>query len=112
LEPAGFGPGWVRGWLDGLGAKPLSTVGRELTGLLLRTAEELSRKKARWQEGHLWLPTRLRQLGEVLYLAGKEGSIPAGLRLGRLTQVLVKLGFLDSTGGHWRPGPAAVERGW
>jgi hypothetical protein len=112
LEPAGFGPVWVQGWLGGLGTRALSEVGRELTGLLLRTAEELSRRKARWEGKQLRLSTRLRPVGDVLHLAGREGSIPAGLRLGRLAGMLVELDFLRDDGTHWHRGPVAAEWGW
>lgn len=111
-EPAQFGPEWVREWLDDLGTRTLSDLGRELTGLLLRTAEDLSRRKARWEGNRLRLPTRLRPIGDVLHLAGREGSIPAGLRLRRLADVLTELDFVRVHGSHWRRGPVAAEWGW
>lgn len=110
-ENAELGPLWMRRWLDELGAEPLSAVGRSLTGVLLRKAEELSRQRARWEQGRLRLPTRLRQVGDILDLAGEEGSTVAGLRLGRLTQILGELDVLSTASGVYCKG-AAADQAW
>jgi len=110
-ENAELGPAWMRRWLGELGNEPLSEVGRSLTGVLLRKAEELSRQRARWEQGRLRLPTRLRQVGDILDLAGEEGSTVAGLRLGRLAQILGELDVLSASDGVYCRG-AAAEQGW
>jgi hypothetical protein len=111
-ESAELGPMWVRRWLDGLGDQPLSVVGLSLASFLLRQAEEISRRRARWEPGpRLRLPTRLRQVGEVLDLAGEEGSIAPGLRLGRLAQILGELDVLSASADVFCRG-AAVDQQW
>jgi hypothetical protein len=109
-ESAELGPVWMRKWLDGLENEPLSAVGRSLTGVLLRKAEELSRQRARWEQGRLRLPTRLRQVGDILDLAGEEGSTVAGLRLVRLAQILGELDVLTVSGEAFCKG--AAGQGW
>jgi hypothetical protein len=110
-EHGDLGPTWVRRWLGGLGNNSLSAIGRTLTGLLLRQADEVSRRRAQWDQGRLRLPTRLRQLGDVLDLAGEEGSTAPGLRLSRLTQILGELNVLDASASVFCAG-AAAESGW
>jgi hypothetical protein len=109
-EHADLGPVWVRRWLEGIGNDSLSEVGRSLTGVLLRQAEEVSRRRARWDQGRLRLPTRLRQVGDILDLAGEEGSTAPGLRLGRLTQILGELNILNASDGVFCTGAAADSR--
>jgi hypothetical protein len=79
--------------------------------MLLRHADEVSRRRARWEQDRLRLPTRLRQVGDVLDLAGEEGSTVAGLRLSRLAQILGELNVLDASDGIFCAG-AAAESGW
>jgi hypothetical protein len=111
-ESAELGPMWVRRWLDGLDDQPLSVVGPSLASFLLRQAEEISRRRARWEPGpRLRLPTRLRQVGEVLDLAGEEGSVAPGLRLGRLAQILGELDLLSASADVFCRG-AAVDQQW
>ena len=113
LEPAELGPEWIQAWTSSLGTQRLSDVGRQLTGLLLRQAEEISRRRARWEGGQLRLPSRLRQVGDVLELVGEEGSVEPGLRLGRLTQILGALSLLtwDWESTTYAVGPVEVGVG-
>lgn len=61
----------------------------------LAQAEEISQRRLRWEAGRLRVPTRLREIGNVLDMAGAEGTVAPGLRLGRLRQILMELDLLD-----------------
>ena len=111
-QHAELGPLWVRRWLDGLGDESLSAVGRSLTGVLLRQAEELSRRRRAMGAGEAPAAAHTPAADRsVLDLAGEEGSTTAGLRLGRLTQILGELDVLGAAAGVFCKGGAA-DRGW
>ena len=77
----------------------VAEFGRDLAGRLLRQAEEISHRRMRWEGGRLRVPTRLRDIGDVLDLAGTEGSTAPGLRLERTRQILEELGYLTLQDG-------------
>ncbi len=94
LELGELGPRWVRDWLAVSSHLTVTDFGRDLAGRLLRHAQEVSRRRIRWEAGRLRIPTRLRETGDLLDLAGSEGSQAPGLRLSRLRQILEELGYL------------------
>ncbi|MGR6967019.1 hypothetical protein ACU610_21400 [Geodermatophilus sp. URMC 61] len=110
LEPGELGPPYVRDWLAASAHLSVSELGRDLAGRLLRQAEEISRRRIRWEFGQLRVPTRLREIGDVLDLAGQEGSIAPALRLERLRQMLAELGYLTEVDGALAWGAPAAER--
>lgn len=93
-EAGELGPGYVEELLHTVGRFSVAEFGRDLAGRLLRQAEEISHRRVRWEAGRLRIPTRLREIGEVLDLAGTEGSTAPGLRLERMRQILEELGYL------------------
>ncbi|XRQ09239.1 hypothetical protein ACN3XK_74390 [Actinomadura welshii] len=94
IEPGELGPHYVERLLAVAAQQSVADFGRELTRRLLRQAEEISHRRVRWEAGRLRIPTRLREIGEVMDLAGTEGSTAPGLRLERMRQVLEELGYL------------------
>ncbi|MGY1786675.1 hypothetical protein [Geodermatophilus sp. SYSU D00698] len=105
LSPAVFGT-----WLADRHDMPLSQLAGDLTDLLLRQAEKISQARIRWENSRLRIPTRLRRVGEVLFLAGAEGSAEPGLRLERLRQLLQELGYLTQNGDLLTWGSPAQQR--
>ncbi|MDR6320047.1 hypothetical protein [Actinoplanes couchii] len=89
-----LGPSYVRNLLENAGRLSVAEFGRDLVDRLLRQAMEISHRRVRWEAGRLRIPTRLREVGEVLDLAGTEGSVAPGLRLERMRQILEELGYL------------------
>lgn len=110
LEHGELGPVWVRDWLASTAHLSLSDFGRDLAGRLLNQAEEISRQRIRWEAGQLRVPTRLREIGDILDLAAEEGSIAPGLRLERLRQILEELGYLTARDDVLTLGAAAAQR--
>jgi hypothetical protein len=107
--PGTLDPGWAASLVDQYADRRLSDLTRDLARLLIARAQRIARSRSRWDAKGLHLPTRLRPVGEVLYLSGEEGSIPASLRLERLIHLLVELGILTHQNGRWMPGPHAGD---
>lgn len=103
----GMGPTWVRSWLDRMALRPLVDAAAELADELFARAEMVSRQKMQWTPRGLRMPTRLRTVGDRLWLEGREGDGSASLRLEMFTTMLHQLGVLafsaDST--RWTRGP-------
>jgi len=93
-ESGELGPHYVQNLLATTAHLSVAEFGRDLAGRLVRQAEEISHRRMRWEGGRLRVPTRLRDIGDVLDLAGTEGSIAPGLRLERMRQILEELGYL------------------
>jgi hypothetical protein len=110
LEHGELSPVVVSAWLGERDGMRLSQLARDLTDLLLRQAEMISQARIRWEGGRLRIPTRLRRVGDVLFLAGAEGSAEPGLRLERLRQLLEELGNLTRDGDTLTWGPPARQR--
>jgi hypothetical protein len=94
-----LGPRYVRNLLATTARLSVTEFGRDLAGRLVRKAEEISHRRMRWEAGRLRVPTRLRDIGDVLDLAGTEGSTAPGLRLERTRQILEELGYLTLHNG-------------
>lgn len=110
LEHGELSPTVMSTWLAERDGIRLSHLARDLTDLLLRQSEKISQARIRWEGGRLRIPTRLRHVGDVLFLAGAEGSAQPGLRLERLRQLLEELGYLTLDGDVLAWGPPAGQR--
>jgi hypothetical protein len=99
-QPGELGPHYVEHLLVPATRQSVAEFGRDLARRLLRQAEEISHRRVRWEAGRLRIPTRLREIGEVMDLAGTEGSTAPGLRLERMRQVLEELGYLTLRDNH------------
>lgn len=102
-----WGPTEAREYLSSLEGKRLSQVAEDLVPKLLRRAQSVARRRQQWTRHGLRMPTRLRPVGDILYVTGPEGKGEAALRQFRLVQMLNSLGVLGVDGGHWEPGPHA-----
>jgi hypothetical protein len=110
LEVGELPPTFMSTWLQEHGGVRLPQLARDLTNLLLLQSEKISQARIRWEGGRLRIPTRLRQVGDVLDLAGAEGSAAPALRLERLRQLLEELGYLTLDGDVLAWGTPALQR--
>lgn len=90
-----LGPAWFRGELDRYAAGPLSELAGELAHTLVRRAKRVAYSKMEIRDGRVWIPTRLHELGDKLWVEGEEGAGDVSLRQWALAEVLIGLGILD-----------------
>lgn len=102
-----WGPTETRQYLADLEGKRLSQVAEDLVPKLLRRAQSVARRRQQWTRHGLRMPTRLRPVGDILYVTGPEGTGEAALRQFRLVQMLNSLGVFGVEDGRWAPGPHA-----
>jgi hypothetical protein len=102
-----WGPAETRTYLESLHGMRLSQVAEELVPRLLRRAQSVARRRQQWTRHGLRMPTRLRPVGDILYVTGPEGTGEAALRQFRLVQMMNALGVLGVSNGNWEPGPHA-----
>jgi len=99
-----WNPTHTRDYLSSLQDKHLSKVAEDLVPRLLRRAQLIARRRQQWTRHGLRMPTRLRPVGDILYVTGPEGTGEAALRQFRLVQMLSALGVLGTSGDKWAPG--------
>jgi len=102
-----WNPTQTREYLSGLQDKRLSKVAEDLVPRLLRRAQLVARRRQQWTRHGLRMPTRLRPVGDILYVTGPEGTGEAALRQFRLVQMLSALGVLGTSSNKWTPGAHA-----
>lgn len=90
-----LGPVWFRGELERYAEAPLSELARELVHTLVRRARRVAYSKMRIREGRVWIPSRLHELGDKLWVEGEEGAGGVSLRQWALAEVLCGLGMLE-----------------
>ncbi len=94
-----LGPVWFRHELDRYADAPLSELARELGHTLVDRARRVAYSKMRITNGRVWIPSRLHEVGEKLWVDGEEGATPVSLRQWALAEILCGLGMLDRRGG-------------
>lgn len=102
-----WGPVEVREYLSSLEGKRLSEVATDLVPRLLRRAQLVARRRQQWTRHGLRMPTRLRPVGDMLYVTGPEGTGEAALRQFRLVQMMNALGVIGVKNEAWVPGDQA-----
>ena len=75
--------------------RPISALASDLVPKLVRRAQHIARSRQHWTRTGLRLPTRLRPVGDTLYVTGREGAGIPSLRQQRMTHMLGELGVLD-----------------
>lgn len=89
-------PLWVKQWLDERRSWSLAEVGADLVDVLFSRARRIAMRKMRInREGHVWLPTVIREENGLLSKTSDEGRDNVGLRLSQLLGLLAAVGVLD-----------------
>lgn len=106
---ADWNPIETRTYLDQFADRRLSELAADLVPRLIRRAQGVARRRQQWTRLGLRMPTRLRPVGDMLYVTGPEGRGQAALRQYRMVQMLGALDVLGVVDGKWTPGPRARE---
>lgn len=89
-------PLWVRQWIDDRRSWYLADVAADLVGVLFSRARRIAMKKMRINsDGHIWLPTVIREENGLLSKTSDEGRDNVGLRLAQLVGLLTAVGVVD-----------------
>jgi hypothetical protein len=106
-----WGPPFTADYLGQFTDRPISELARNLVPKLVRRAQHIARSRQQWTRSGLRLPTRLRPIGDVLYVTGREGIGIPSLRQQRMIHMLGELGVLDIDTGDktWTDGVHADE---
>jgi len=95
----------TREYLLSLQELRLSKIAGDLAPRLVRRAQQIARRRQQWTRDGLRMPTKLRPVGDILYVSGPDGTGEAALRQFRLQQMLSAFGILDVSDGAWTDGP-------
>ena len=87
----------------------LSQIAEDLAPRVVRRAQQIARRRQQWTRMGLRMPTKLRPVGDVLYVSGPDGTGEAALRQFRLQQMLNALGILGVDDGNWTDGAHAYQ---
>lgn len=85
-------PLWVRQWIDDRRTWALGDVATDLVEVMFSRARRIAMRKMRInKDGHVWLPTVIREEGGLLSKTSSEGRDNVGLRLDQLHGILLAL---------------------
>ena len=91
-------PLWVQQWIDDRRGWALADIAADLVDVMFSRARRIAMRKMRINEdGHVWLPTVIREEGGLLSKTSSEGRDNVGLRLDQLHGILLALGIVS---GH------------
>jgi hypothetical protein len=89
-------PLWVSQWIEDRRAWALSDVAADLVDVLFSRARRIAMRKMRINsDGHIWLPTVIREENGLLSKTSGEGRDNVGLRLDQLNSLLFALGIIE-----------------